>query len=677
MFRVGVEIGGTFTDIILISNGDIVKTIKVPSTRAQPGVGALNALRALEKSLSEIDVVAHGSTVATNAILERKGANTGLVTSKGFRDILEMQRENRLTNYDFFYQKSKPLVSRDKVREVPERIDVLGNVIEPLDENAVRAAVRFLVEEKGCVSLAISFLHCYKYPHHERRVKEIAMEIKPDLYLTLASDILPEFREYERTSTAVMSACVRPQVDRYITHIEQEMQALGFHGDFHIMQSNGGSLPAHVAREHGVRTLLSGPAAGVIAAANIARITGKGNLISLDMGGTSTDVCLINDGQPQISTDCQIDDLPLKVPMIDIVSVGAGGGSIAWMDAGIMLRVGPQSAGAEPGPACYGRGGNLPTVTDANVIRGLIRADNFLGGHMKLDPTAASEVFVELAAELKLDSQRAAEAVFKVANAEMANAIRLVSIERGYDPRDYSMVAFGGAGPLHACYLADDLDIREIIVPQYPGLFSAYGLLVADFKRDYSQTDISVLSKTSTEHIVEAFNVLDARALDEIGRYNLDLQECRHERCLDMRYKGQAFELTVPVCLDQLRSDGYEAIARAYNQLHLQRYGHSSPQEAVEIVNYRLVVISPNRGQPVAVAAVSSMEQVSAEGSVVLDGKPENCLYFSRATLPCDFTISGPAVVEEPTSTTFVAPGWQATVDSYGIIVMTREVSKQ
>jgi len=673
MLKIGVEIGGTFTDLILISDREIVATLKVPTTPKQPEISVLEALKQLDRDLADIDALIHGSTIATNTVLERKGSISGLLTTKGFRDILEIQREERVKIYDLFYQKPKPLIPRDRIKEVKERINSNGEVIERLAEQEAKNAIHFLYHEKKVQSLAISFLHSYKNPLHEKAIKKLVEKEFHHIHVSLSSEVIPEFREYERTNTTVINAYVAPVVDQYVNHLVNELESRGFLGDFFMMQSTGGVLPVSAIKQHGVRTLLSGPAAGVIGATYLSRMTGKRNLITLDMGGTSTDVCLVTSGNPEISTDCKIDGLPIKVPMIDIVTVGAGGGSLVWIDQGGMLRVGPQSAGAEPGPACYKKGGQEATVTDSYLIKGFIRPQAFLAGKMPLDTKAAEEAFSKTAKKLKMDVIQAAEAVFKIVNANMAQAIRLVSVERGYDPREYILVAYGGAGPIHAACLANELEIQKILIPPNPGLFSAFGLLVSDFKRDYVQTEISRLKETFPKKILKNFKKLKERAKDEIGQYNILFEDCSLCFSLDMRYLGQAFELSIPVHLDEINNLGISYLSESFHSAHKQRYGHNSPAEAIEIVNYRMVLKEPRALLKRPIEAKAKKEVRFETGTIIHDGNPTPCKIFERGSLPQGYSIPGPAIIEEPTATTFIPKQWIGKIDPFENILIKRE----
>jgi N-methylhydantoinase A len=668
--RVGVEVGGTFTDVIAVGDdGTVAHTDKVFSTPRDPAEGVLEGLRRIPH-VGKGTTLVHGSTIGTNAVLERKGARTGLLVTAGFRDVLELQRQDRTTIYDIHYQKPVPLVPRDLVREVPERLDASGGVITPLDEAAALEAARALVEDAGVTAIAVCFLHAYRNPAHERRVGDLIRARHPAVSVSLSSDVIAEFREYERCSTTVTDAFIKPVIDRYLRHLERELPGLGFEALW-VMESNGGVLPSGYAREHPARTLMSGPAAGVTGATSIALQAGIPDLITLDMGGTSTDVCLVNGGEPLVSGDAALDNIPLKVPMIDLVSVGAGGGSLVWIDSGGMLQVGPQSAGAEPGPACYGRGGDGATATDANVVRGLLRPHRFLGGRMLLDRDAARRALMTIAAKLGVTPERLAEDVFRVASTTMANAIRLVSVERGYDPRDYTLVAYGGAGPLHAAAVAEDLDVSRVLVPPYPGLLSAFGLLVADFRRDFARTDVQAISQLTTDRVVEGFQSLARAALDEVAAGGLDRARAQVIGGLDMRYRGQGFELTVPVSVEQVAADGMEGLAKRFHRLHEQRYGHSAPREEVQVVTYRVTVVVP-QPKPARVRVCPTGAKPPDTVPLLWQDRPVPCAFWWRAALETGQEISGPAVIEEDTATTFVPPGWTMRSDDVGNLRLER-----
>jgi N-methylhydantoinase A len=585
---------------------------------------------------------------------------------------LEIQRHDKTRVYDLFYQKPVPLVPRQRVLEVNERLAADGNVIRQLqDTEQLMATLERLVLEEGIQSIAIVLLHSYKNPAHERALHHLLGERFPHIPVSLSSEVLPEFREYERASTTAMSAYLKPVVERYMSTMEAGLSEMGFAGEFHIMQSNGGVFPVAAAQQQAVNVILSGPAAGVVGAAYAARAAGFSDIITFDMGGTSTDVCLVRDGSPTISTDNMIDGLPIKVPMIEIISVGAGGGSIAWMDAGGMLRVGPQSAGADPGPCCYGRGGTMPTATDANVLRGLLRPTKFFDGKLHLHTELAETAIGRLAAELKIETLRLAEGIGQVANSNMVHAIRLVSIERGHDPRDYTLVAFGGAGGLHACHLADELQMRAVLVPEYPGLLSAFGLLASDFKRDFVQTELTRGRDISPARVLAVFDQLEQRAHREFEQYRVSREGLRLLSSVDLRYLGQAFALNVPIDRGRVMPGGLAPAISQFHDAYERRCGHSFPEEEVQIVNYRLSALVSQR-PPVLREKTASGRVQGEAGRVYIAGTWAPCLYYAREALPAGFDAAGPLVVEEPTATTFVPPGWRMQVDRLGGLMLSR-----
>jgi N-methylhydantoinase A len=662
---VGVEIGGTFTDLVWVRPDGGVGFAKVASTPAAPEQAALAALEKAGIDPSLLPELIHGSTVATNAVLTRTGARTAFVTTRGFRDVLELQRHDRWGNiYEVFYRKPEPLVPRDRALEVTERVDVDGQIVTPLDAESVRDALTAALAREA-ESVAVSLLHGYRNPVHEQEIAALAAEYAPDLPLTLSSDVLPEFREYERASTVVMSAYVRPVMQRYLDGLLRELRARGFAGSLAVMQSNGGILPAEAAARLAIRTLLSGPAAGVIGASAIARGAGLRDVITIDMGGTSTDVALLRDGHPVITNESKIDRLPLRVPMIDITTVGAGGGSIAWIDSGGLLDVGPASAGAEPGPACYGHGGTAPTVTDANVVLGLLRPEHFLGGEMRLYPDAATSAVASLG--LSADPRETAAQIARVVDANMTQAIRIVSTERGIDPSGHTLVPYGGAGPLHACRLAEALGMSRVLVPPFPGLVSAWGLLVADLIVDAARTD--VLTAPPADAVEARLAALEARIREQIATQGLPGDGWTFDASIDMRYKGQAYELAVPVARPVRDA---EALARRFHELHAERYGNARPADATQAVTFRLRAarpVTPLSPPPPPRGGTPTPGHADA----VVDGTTRSIPYWDRETLPVGFSTSGPCVIEEPTATTFVPSGWHFAVDEQGCLDLQRE----
>jgi N-methylhydantoinase A len=679
--KVGVEIGGTFTDVIVLHDDGHVETAKVLSTPDQPQVGAITALQSLG-FIDQVDVLVHASTVGTNAVITRRGARAGLITSQGFGDILEIQRHDRTEIYTPRYTKPEPIIPRDRVAEVVERVDATGNVMVPLDTNSVEEAVSQLVEGKDVDSIAVCLLFSFRHPEHERAIRETIQRLVPGCEVLLSSDVLPEIREYERASTSAIAAYLVPILKRYVTAMAEDLKRDQFTGDFYIMQSNGGILPAELIHTHAVYTLNSGPAAGVTGALHVVRRAGLQNAITLDMGGTSADVCLIVDKRAELSTDTKIDGLPIMVPMIDVVSIGAGGGSIAWMDEGTILKVGPQSAGSNPGPACYDLGGDYPTVTDANFALGLIRKAKFWGGRMELDLDRAKAALEELSPFMGGDYLHVADSIRRVVNSNMLQAIRLVSVERGFDPRDFYLIAFGGAGPLHAAELAAELGMRGALVPNYPGLLSAYGLVVADFQRDYVYSHVSSLSDTAIGNMQAVIEQLTTQARDEFTTHiHSDVDRLVMRPSLDMRYRGQAFELTVSLDETLWNLNGRKYLEDTFTQAHRQRYGYAMVGRPIDIVSYRLSAVAPESTHVPGQLPSADGEGVPVAGStdqeeIFFGGQRLKCAFVSRETLPARHELDGPAVIEELSSTTFVPPGWQARVDDLGNIWLEiRELS--
>ena len=665
--RVGIEVGGTFTDLVVLDEaGEIAHTEKVFSTPSSPDVAVGDALAQASAYVSENTPLMHGSTVATNAMIERKAPPIGLVVTNGFADIPLLQRQDRETIYDLDYRKPDPLVEPENVREVEERVGVDGSVIIELDEASVRSAVEDFAANE-IQSVAVCLLHSYRNRAHEQRVAEIFAELAPEIAVSLSSEVSPEFREYERATTTTVDAYVKPVVGGYLDRIEEIRQD---DADFWVMQSNGGILPAAYARKRPAVMLFSGPAAGVAGATGIARATGVTNVITLDMGGTSTDVCLIANGEPVVTTSSVLDRLPVRIPMIDIHTVGAGGGSIAWIDSGGMLSVGPQSAGAMPGPVCYARGGTEPTTTDAHVVRGLIRPHEFLGGTEKLDREAAINSLTEFGEALGKEPLVIAEDIYDIATANIANAVRIVSTDRGYDARDFTLVAFGGAGPLHAASVAEHLRIDHVLVPAFSGLLSAYGLFEADLQRDFSRTKVAVLASLDPAEARKVFRSLESDALTELDAQGIQIEGVTSRCSLDLRYEGQGFDLNLPIDLEADLGD-LPQLSERFHELHSTRYGHAPHNDPIELVTYRLTVakLTARPSIPRVPSDGSSTREVS---SISVGRKQVDCAYAKRSGLPPDDPIAGPAVVEEATSTTFVPEGWTCAVDEFTNLRLNR-----
>ena len=668
--RVGVEVGGTFTDLVAIGPSG-VQIAKVPSVPASPDEGAFNALIESGISFESIEDLAHGSTVATNAVLERKGYPIAFVTTRGFKDILALQRHNRTNIYDLAYQKPMPVVDRRSSYEVDERMLPDGSAAAALDIGAVARDLIPLLSDGGYAAIAVCLLNAYANPEHEEALRELFARHLPDVLVTLSSEVTREFREFERASTTTLSAYVQPVIDRYIGHFSARLAENGFTGRFSVMQSNGGRLPAENMRRNAIMALLSGPAAGVVGAARQAGRSGFENLITLDMGGTSTDVCLVEDGNPEITNEFEIDNLPIRTPVLDINTVGAGGGSLIWIDEGGMLRAGPESAGADPGPACYGRGGLLPTVTDAHVVRNTIRREAFLGGKMDIDPDAAEEAFGALAGRLGMSVQEIADSAIRVANANIIRAIQIITTQRGKDPRDYAMVAFGGAGPLHAAQVADDLGVHTILVPPNAGVISAFGLLAADYIQYESMTRRFLLDRDAPKAIAEVYGEIRDRALAKFAEIGLG-EDLSLNLVADMRFVGQAFE--VPVDIDPAELDGLtvERLRAIFAAAHQRIFFHGAGDDKpIEAVSFRLRVSAPVGSVPVL---TETHDYRIAESTIEIfdDRHRHNCRVMSRGALEPVVAVDGPALFEDPTSTIFVPLGWSAETDAQDNLILRK-----
>ncbi len=656
----GVDIGGTFTDFALIAEGRL-RVFKTSSTPADPTDAVMQGLRDLQAPPDA--EVSHGSTVATNALLERKGARTAILVTEGFEDMLEIGRQNRPALYDFGVERPPQLVPPELRIGVPERVGSRGEVVVPLSAGDAERIAR-LAREGGAEAVAVSLLFSFRNPAHERLLKEALDGLGGDMFLSVSSNLLPEYREYERTSAAVINAYVGPPMARYLRRLSD---ALG--PRLRIMHSGGGSLSAERAAQEPVRTLLSGPAGGVVGAFHLASQAGFSQVITFDMGGTSTDVSLCP-GRVQETASAQIGGYPMRMPTIDIHTVGAGGGSIARVDPGGALLVGPQSAGADPGPACYGRGEQV-TVTDANLVLGRLDEGRFLDGRMSLDVERSRFYVNRLAAELGQDAAETAEGVLRVANAAMERALRAISLERGFDPRRFMLVAFGGAGPMHACALAEGLGMTRVLAPPHPGVLSALGAAMADVVKDYSHTLLLQESQVDADVLGKAFRPMEEQAREDLGAEGFGRAMLRFQRFLDVRYVGQSYELTAPC--PPLGAGVAGAAARRFHRAHRRRYGHSDPSQPTEVVAARLKAIGP-----VEKPVVTPMEEGGSDPSaalvderpVVFNGKPLPTRCYDRSRLLPGNAFAGPGLVFQMDATTVLPPGWTARVDGYGNLVL-------
>lgn len=668
---VGIDVGGTFTDFVVLDEQGL-RVYKVPTTPADQSQAIVAGLATLGIDGGQI---VHGMTVATNALLERKGARTALLTTAGFADVLVIGRQNRPYLYQLVQARPPSLVADQWRLEVDERLDAEGEVLTPLDEAAV-ARIAAQLAADGVESLAIVFLFSFRNPDHEQRAADIIRAALPDLPISLSSAILPEYREVERTATTVINAYIQPLVARYLRRLAQALQG----SQVRIMQSNGGAIGLEQAADQAARLVLSGPAGGVVGAVDVARQALDGappHLITFDMGGTSTDVALCP-GRIPTSAESLIGDLPLRLPIIDIHTVGAGGGSVAYVDMGGGLRVGPRSAGALPGPACYGRGGNEPTVTDANLVLGRLDPQGFLGGRgeVALDSDAALRVLSTLGAQVELSPEAAALGVVRIVNAAMEQALRRVSVERGYDPRRFTLLPFGGAGPLHACELAEALDIRRILVPPFPGVLSAYGMLVADVVHDAAQTIlqpagelINNLTRLDAVYSQLARQVQNVLAQEGIATPQL-------EAALDLRYRGQSYELTVPLSLPLTGASVAETV-EAFHQSHAQRYGYAMPDEQVTVVTLRVAGRGPGARptlprQPLGGSDAAGAQMGERAVWFTAEG-PTSTPVYVRTQLQAGNSFRGPALALQYDATVVVAPTWSARVDALGNLWLERE----
>ena len=676
---VGIEVGGTFTDLVMADGDGNLTVHKLPSTPSDPSIAAVDGLEQLLKltnsHASAVDELLHGSTIAANALIQRRGARTVLLTTKGFRDVLYIQRQDKTTVYDMFYSKPEPLLTRDKVLEVDERLDASGAVVAALDEKATAELIDRIVAEHTPDSIAVCLLHAYANPVHELLVGEIIATRHPDIRVSLSSNVAPEHREYERTSTAVIDAYIGPAVDQYLERFGTRTSDLGIAGTPLIMQSNGGVVPLDTARRRAANMFVSGPAAAVTAASEVAQREGVLDVISIDIGGTSCDVCLITGGQAQTTmkgtSEFSVDGLPLNVVMTDIVTIGAGGGSIAHIDPGGMLQVGPQSAGADPGPACYGKGGEKFTMTDAMLLLGLLDASTPLPGDITLRPDHAKTAAGELCAVFGLTPLELAERVYRIAIANMAQAVRRVSVQRGFDPRDYALLPCGGAGPLIAAALAAEVGMTRILVPPHPGIFSALGLAVADIRIDYVRADgATLLADLSAAELSERVGDLNGRTEAEFASLGYAAGDLTLDFAVDIRYVGQGYEIRVPFEPGEL-SDGPGILIARFHEMHQRQYGHSFEKSKVEAISFRLTTRLP-RDSVLAAPASGGTPSEGRSRQVSLLGETGAYRTYQRDELPIGFSAAGPAVVVESTTSMPIPPGWHFEVKPGGAIIVAR-----
>jgi len=673
--RIAVDIGGTFTDLVAVDdNGRVVrsKSLTTPDDLAR---GIDDCLKDANVEVADADFFVHGSTVTVNVVLEHNGARTGLITTKGFRDVYEIGRGNRPEGYNLFFERPVPLVPRDLRLEIDERLYATGEVLTPLDEQSATSAIDALKSAR-VKSVAVCLLHAYANPAHEQRLGELLRQQFPEAYVSLSHEILREFREYERTSTTVLNSYVGPLVSRYLVSLQNMLGAAGFRGTFRVMQSNGGVMSAETAKKMPVTMMESGPVAGVIAAARLGESLGCRHIISFDMGGTTAKSSLIKDFRPEVTSSYYVGGYvtghPMMLPVVDIVEVGNGGGSIAWIDAAGGLRVGPQSAGAAPGPACYGKGGVEPTVTDANLIAGRIDPEYFLGSGIRLQrDRAAAAIMEQIGNPLGLSLEDAVMGILSIANFNMSLSVRAVSVEKGYDPRDCVLVPSGGGGALHAMAIARELAVPRVIIPPMPAHFSALGMLMADLEHDYVQTFVRELADTSGAQIADAFAGLEKSATDTLREEGCKPEQMDLRRFLDMRYRGQEYTLPVPVTEDLRTVADFSVLRARFDQMHQDHYGHSAPKEPVMMVNLRLSALGKLASQ-LPLASTSCTEDRDKRGSrrVIFASKALDCPIYLRSGFKAGDRLEGPAVIEELGATIMVYPGDSMQVNEFGHLVI-------
>jgi len=680
MLEIAVDIGGTFTDIVCWQDQQRLCLAKVPTTPhdlvqgVQDGVARVLALAG--QPATAVERFIHSTTIATNAILERKGAITGVLMTAGFEDVLEIGRQKRSQMYDLFLDPETPsfLAPRRQRVGIRERLDAEGNVLQPLDEPQVVQAVATLQQLYGVQSVAVCYLFSFINSAHELRTRELIVQNFPDLTVSLSSEIDPVFREYERVCVTAFDAYVRPTVAVYMQRLAEALSAMGIRATLQVMQSRGGLTSVQAATERPVTMLLSGPAAGVIGGRFAGEQSHRRDLITLDIGGTSCDVALVREGKPLLSREGRMARYPLRVPMVDVSMVGAGGGSLAWVDRSGGLHVGPQSAGADPGPACYGRGGTVPTVTDASVVLGYLNPYYFAGGDLTLQVDKAYQVVRDMAARLHMTSEALAAGLHHILNAGMADEIRLVSVRRGYDPRQFALVPLGGAGPVHGGRLAAMLSIPTTVVPAAPGVLSAFGLLVAHIEHDQSRTFAVKADEVEVERIVQVLAELDLLGQEKMRRDHVPPELVHVNHAADLRYVGQSYELEVPLPELLDATCGAQAVA-AFHAAHQQVYGHNRPTHAVEFVNLRSVHSAPLPRPQLTVPTPSGSLEAACKGRrpAYFDEYRayRDTPIYQRDLLPLGAQFDGPAIVEQPDTTTVVYPGFTCRVDDAGNLLLT------
>jgi N-methylhydantoinase A len=666
-YRVAADIGGTFTDIVVEPSEGPVFVGKVATTPDNPARGVVEGVSSLVPDLADVSFFVHGTTVGLNAFLERKGERVLLISTAGLGDAYTIARGNRHTLYDLRYSKPELLVPRRDVHEVRGRLSWNGELVAPLNRADFEPIIAKVRQER-IKAVAICFVHAYAYPQHELEARDILAAELPDVSISLSHEVAREWREYERTSSAVMNAYVAPVVQRYLSSLRQDLASRGMQATVHIMQSSGGVTTADSARKNPVFTLLSGPVGGTIAGTALSARCGRPNLLCVDMGGTSFDVSLVVDGEARATLETELEGLPLLMSIVDIHTIGTGGGSIAWIEDGAM-RVGPHSAGSVPGPACYGRGGTQPTITDANLFLGRLGPKSLLGGDMSLDLAAARTAIEDLAPEVDLDPVAFAEGILAISNAAMADAMRTITISQGVDPREFTLVAFGGAGPMAAAFLAAELDIREVLIPRFPGTFSAWGMLQTDLRHDFTKSFFRSAGSVDVAELISIYTGLEVEGLATIVKEGIAASDVSYQRSADMRYVGQEYTINVPIATNAGKDD----MIADFQVAHERRYGHSSPGAPVEFVNLRVAALGALLKYTNEADAVGEGQDPNlGRRDTIFDGRAHSTPILARDRLSAGFDARGPVIIEEQSATTVVPPGWVFEVDQQGSILVRR-----
>lgn len=668
-FRVAVDIGGTFTDAVCVGPDGEIRNAKALTVPGGQDASVLDAIGQLGIELADVEGFIHGTTTALNALLERGGARLAMVVTEGFRDVYEIGRGGRPDMYNIKYRRPEMLLRRRDIFEVPERLGADGATVRSLDEDGLRRVAAVLAD-RGYEAVAVCFLHAYRYPEHEQRAKEVLVEALPTVSVVASHEVAPQWREYERFATTLVSAYVTPKISAYLGQLESRLAQEGLSGPLHVMQSNGGVMTAQMGVSRAVRTLFSGPVGGTVGCVVVGRHLGERRLVCVDMGGTSFDVSLVVDGAADIDTEIELEGHPILTPSVSMHSLGAGGGSLIRVESG-GLRVGPESAGASPGPVCYGRGGDRPTITDANLVLGRIPGHATLGDTLRPDLPSATAAMAKVGTEVGMDATALAEGAVAVADAMMADAIRELTVARGIDPRDFGLLAFGGAGPLHAASLAEELGMNRVIVPYAPGVLSAWGMLQASVRHDLVHAYFATLDRAEPDAVEERYAQLRHEAAVLLNAEGVSPDSMILRAAADLRYSGQEYTLTVAVPAP-FDADAPRATAEAFHAAYLERYGHQNLAETVELVNLRMAATGPATETPLP--ALPAMPAPSAIGltRAVFAGTAHDAPVYERSDIGLGAVLDGPCVVMEPGCTTLVPPGWSAEPSIHGHLILER-----